>query len=115
MGQKLVLQLALRQKPAAFGIRGTIEPEVVTNALNAVRLFGRSQILIVGGGQGGGWTHRKFDDNSESGDEPLLVKICEIIAAMQLEGEKIEVATTPNTPEEREEMGFCRIDLHLAK
>lgn len=115
MGQELILQLALRLKPAAFGIKGLIEPEVIPNALNAVRLTGHSQLLILGReGCPEGWAWSK-NNPSCSHDEDLLAKVCEIIVAMQLKREKIEIWTTPDTPEERLKTGFCRIDLRLKK
>lgn len=107
-GQEITIQLALRQKPMAFGIRNHFESEVIPDALNAVRLLGHSQILVLGSCSAPSlW----FLDT----DEPIVAKTCEIIAAMQLKGEKIEITTTPNTPEERDKTGFCRIDLHLKK
>jgi hypothetical protein len=112
MGQEITIQLALRQKPAAFGIEGKIEPEVIPNALNAVRLFGHSQILVEG--YISSWRWQKNNPNSCK-DEDLLVEVCERITAMQIKDEKIEITTTPATPEERKKAGFCRIDLHLKK
>ncbi|MBU1146446.1 hypothetical protein KKD80_02785 [Patescibacteria group bacterium] len=111
-GQELVLQLALRQKPAAFGVRRDLQTEVVADVLNAVRLSGHIQILIWGScGYGMGGTVL-WDSEY---DERLVAKVCEMITAMQVKGEKIEITTTPNTPEERGRVGFCRIDLRLKK
>lgn len=110
-GSELVLQLALRQKPTAFSIHGNISnEEVITNAINAVRLFGHSQILV---GSGYRWGLRAGGPDGDA--ERPLAKICEMIAAMQVKGEKIDVTTTPDKPEERAKTGFCRIDLHLKK
>lgn len=121
-GPELVLQLALLQKPAAFSIQlegSTPAAELVVNALNAVRLFGHSQILAEGSVPVG-WHNGGDDDRN-------VAKICEMITAMQLEGEKIEITTTPEETEEdkrdhagieegtRERVGFCRIDLRLKK
>ncbi len=113
-GQELVIQLALLKKPAAFGLDGDSNvAETVTNALNAVRLFGHSQILVSGGADPG-WRWQK-NNPSYCYDEDFLAKICEMILAMQVKGEKVEITTTPATPEERAKAGFCRVDLHLER
>ncbi len=107
MGQEITVRLALRQKPTAFGIKDDIEPETIANALNAVRLAGHSQILILGSDHNNEW--------ALIGDESHVTKICEMIKAMQVKNEKIEITVTPATPEERGKTGFCRIDLRLKK
>lgn len=85
-GPEIAIQLALRLKPAAFGIKGTIDPEVITNALNAVRLFGHSQILVLGRNAGcdvgRSWNERD--------DERLLTHILVLISSMQVKDREIE-------------------------
>ncbi len=108
MGPEIAIQLALRQKLAAFGIRNHVEPEVIPNALNAVRLLGHSQILVLGSCSASSpW--------SKTTDEPIVALTCRMITDMQLKGERIEITTTPDTSEEREKTGFRRIDLRLKK
>jgi hypothetical protein len=95
--------LALLKKPAAFGIDGDGNiAEVTVNALNAVRLFGHSQILAEG-------------EEWRGALDQFVDKIGEMVAAMQVKGEKIEITTTPDEPKERTRAGFCRIDLRLKK
>jgi len=101
-GPEIAIQLALLKKPVAFGVDGDSNiAEVTANALNAVRLFGHSQILAEG-------------DWGMALDQ-FVGKIGEMVAAMQVKGEKIEITTTPDKPEERKKVGFCRIDLRLKK
>ena len=116
MGQEITIQLALQAKPAAFCIRrGNCETtEALVDALNAVRLFGHSQ-LFVDGVNGLDWHGGTGENGSPKGDDWFLAKICETIKVMQLKGEKIEITTTPTTPAERKKTGFCRIDLRLKK
>lgn len=110
-GLELTLQLALKQKPAAFSAtcpsRGII-PEMLAGALNAARLYGHSQILDF-------CRSSCSSDQWDNVDEAELKTILDIIQGMQLKEGEIEFSVTPDSPEERSTGRFCRIDLRLKK
>ena len=108
-GQEIVIQLTLKGKPTAFSVvhdDGSFLPEPVANGINAVRLFGHSQLFVT------------YDRDSNTVVR-AVEKVRKIVQAMQVEGEKIEVTTTPSipsTPEGRRlNFHFCRVDLRLKK
>jgi len=112
MGQEITIQLALRAKPAAFSAtdpsRGII-PEMLVEALNAVRIHGHSQILIFCNST---CTTDTWDKNN---DEVDLATVIAIVEAMQFEDEEIEIVVTPGSVEERRGGRFCCINLRLKK
>ncbi|MFA5413810.1 MAG: hypothetical protein WC348_04750 [Patescibacteria group bacterium] len=112
MGQEITIQLASQGKPAVFCAcdeEGGIYGHAVADAINAVRLFGYSQLLIVGGGS------EVNPQWSPCSDEKSVARVREMIRVMQVKGEKIMLTITPAKPEEREQVGLCRIDLRLKK
>ncbi len=111
MGREITIQLALHQKPAAFSAtdpsRGII-PEILVEALNAVRLHGHSQILVF-------CNSSCTTDTWDKNDEADLATVIAIVEAMQFEDEEIEIIVTPDSVEERRSGRFCCINLRLKK